>query len=250
MAVQYDQFFLFGDSITQQSFDQERGFGFSAALQHYYIRRLDVVNRGHNGYTSRQALKVLPLIIPSPSQARIRFFVLFFGANDASLPNAENKQHVPLEEYKDNLKKIVTHPLVTAHNPRVILVAPPPVNEHLFEPVNRVATGTRQYAEAVVELGKELDVPVVNLWNAFMAKTGWEAEKWKIGDPIPGSLNAAPNDGLVELMYDGLHFNPSGYDLFFQEVKSLIENKFPDQTAENLPMVLPAWNDLAAWEWM
>jgi len=29
----YDQFYLFGDSITQDSFNQERGFGFSAALQ-------------------------------------------------------------------------------------------------------------------------------------------------------------------------------------------------------------------------
>jgi hypothetical protein len=29
----YEQFLLFGDSITQDSFSQERGFGFSAALQ-------------------------------------------------------------------------------------------------------------------------------------------------------------------------------------------------------------------------
>ena len=42
----YDQFFLFGDSITQDSYAQDRGFGFSAALQSAYIRRLDVVNRG------------------------------------------------------------------------------------------------------------------------------------------------------------------------------------------------------------
>jgi hypothetical protein len=33
LPVQYDQFFLFGDSITQDSYDQGRGFGFSAALQ-------------------------------------------------------------------------------------------------------------------------------------------------------------------------------------------------------------------------
>jgi hypothetical protein len=33
LTAQYDQFFLFGDSITQDSYDQARGFGFSAALQ-------------------------------------------------------------------------------------------------------------------------------------------------------------------------------------------------------------------------
>ena len=66
----YDQFILFGDSITQESGTQERGFGFARALQNgwyigcsflflfdadlilysdieqAYIRRLDIVNRG------------------------------------------------------------------------------------------------------------------------------------------------------------------------------------------------------------
>lgn len=33
MSKSYDQFVLFGDSITQMSFDQEHGFGFGASLQ-------------------------------------------------------------------------------------------------------------------------------------------------------------------------------------------------------------------------
>ncbi|KAF2732116.1 SGNH hydrolase [Polyplosphaeria fusca] len=248
MAAFYDQFLLFGDSITQDASNQQRGFGFAAALQHAYIRRLDVVNRGLSGYNTRQALKVLPAIIPSPEQARIRFLAVFFGANDAAVPHSETKQHIPLDEYKANLRKILTHPAVTAHNARIILVAPPPVNEHLFDPVNRVAAGTKQYADAAVQIGVELSVPVVNLWEAFMVKTGWEADQWKIGQPIPGSLNVAQNDALVELMYDGLHFNPAGYDVLFQEMQKLIAATWPDQVPEKLPMVLPAWNDAVAWE--
>lgn len=31
--VKYDQFFIFGDSITQFSYDQRLGFGFGAALE-------------------------------------------------------------------------------------------------------------------------------------------------------------------------------------------------------------------------
>lgn len=61
----YDQFVLFGDSITQYSCSQELGFGFFGALQHgkyllpyfvhirkvtesllAYIRKMDVINRG------------------------------------------------------------------------------------------------------------------------------------------------------------------------------------------------------------
>lgn len=44
-----DQFLLLGDSITQQSFGQDRGFAFGAALSDAYVRRLDVVNRGLSG---------------------------------------------------------------------------------------------------------------------------------------------------------------------------------------------------------
>jgi hypothetical protein len=59
----YDQFILFGDSITQMSYKQEIGFGFGAQLQEgrltvlaqffqhadpssVYARKLDVINRG------------------------------------------------------------------------------------------------------------------------------------------------------------------------------------------------------------
>lgn len=38
-----DQIVLFGDSITQQSFSQQKGFGFGAELSDRYARRLDVI---------------------------------------------------------------------------------------------------------------------------------------------------------------------------------------------------------------
>ncbi|KAF9691721.1 hypothetical protein EKO04_010354 [Ascochyta lentis] len=257
MPAMYEQFFLFGDSITQDSFNQQRGFGFSAALQADYIRRLDVVNRGFSGYNTRQALNVLPSIIPSPEQAKIRFLTIFFGANDASLPSAPNKQHIPLDEYKANLEKIVTHPQIVAHSPRIILIAPPPINEHLWWPrdqesgyssVSRTAATTKEYADAVVELGTKLDLPVVNLWKAFMAKASFQIAGWEVGDLLPGSLDAAQNDALVELMYDGLHFHPAGYEILYQEVIKLIAQRWPDQVAEKLPTVLPGWNDEEAWK--
>ncbi|KAH8704600.1 SGNH hydrolase-type esterase domain-containing protein [Phaeosphaeriaceae sp. PMI808] len=259
-------FFLFGDSITQDSYNQERGFGFSAALQAgmclytpclSYIRRLDVINRGLSGYNTRQALQVLPAIVPSPEQAKIRFLTVFFGANDASLPNAPNNQHVPLEEYVSNIEKIITHPQIVAHNPRIILVAPPPINEHLWWPrdqssgyasVTRLASVTKDYADAACAVGERLNIPVINLWKAFMEKAGFDSNAWKVGDAIPGSLEVQQSDALVELLYDGLHFNPAGYDILFQLLMKLIAERWPDQTPDKLAMVLPPWNDVGAWK--
>ncbi|KAF2652738.1 SGNH hydrolase [Lophiostoma macrostomum CBS 122681] len=257
MPAVYDQFFLFGDSITQESFNQERGFGFSAALQHAYMRRLDVVNRGFSGYNTRQALKILPRIFPSTEEARIRFLVVFFGANDASVPEAQNNQHVPLDEYKQNLERIITHPLVAAHKARTILVAPPPINEHLqwitdqekgLKVVSRRAAITKSYADAVCEVAKRNEVVVVNLWKAFMTRAAFDVNAWKTGDPIPGAMEVVSNTTLVELMHDGLHFNPAGYDILFHETMKVISEEWPDQVPERLPMVLPPWNDAAAWK--
>jgi lysophospholipase L1-like esterase len=214
--------------------------------------------------------------VPSTRRTyRLTAQTIFFGANDASLPDAPNKQHIPLGEFKDNIEAIISHPQIRAHSPRIILVAPPPINEHLWWPrdqssgytsVSRLASTTKEYSDAIVELGAKLELPVVNLWKAFMAKTDFEADTWKLGDALPGSLDVPLNDALVELMYDGklvalaivnrtsshhvlgLHFNPAGYDIFYQELMKLIAEHWPDQMPEELPMVLPPWNDYAAWE--
>ncbi|EUC28844.1 hypothetical protein COCCADRAFT_108059, partial [Bipolaris zeicola 26-R-13] len=253
----YEQFFLLGDSITQDSFSQERGFAFAAALQAAYIRRLDVVNRGFSGYNSRQALQILPAIVPPPSHAKIRFMTVFFGANDASLPDAPNKQHIPLDEFKANLRAIVSHPCILAHAPRIILVAPPPMNEHLWWPrdqssgyatVSRLAETTKIYADAVVQLGAELQLPVLDLWKAFMSRTDFNVDAWKPGDHVPGSLALPPSDALADLMYDGLHMNPAGYQILYDELINVISHNWPDQLPAKLPMVLPPWNDEAAWK--
>ena len=37
-----------------------------------------------------------------------------------------------------------------------------------------------------------------------MAKTNFKLGAWNLGDPLPGSLDMAQSDALVELMYDGM----------------------------------------------
>lgn len=59
---------------------------------------------------------------------------------------------------------------------------------------------------------------------------------------IPLGLHSSADKAI------GLHLNPAGYGIFFQEVMKLISQKWPDQMPDNLPMVLPAWNDSEAWK--
>lgn len=152
---------------------------------------------------------------------------IFFGANDARLSNTgpDPQQHVPLREFKENLKSILSSPLLEAHESTLhqILITPPPVDSRAN---NREPAVTASYAQAVRDLGVELEIPVLDIWTAMTESK------------IP----------LKELLHDGLHFTRKGYDLLFAELMKVIERNWPDQMPEKLPFVLPKWDDEGAWK--
>lgn len=116
---------LFGDSITQEGFGVNGGVGWASLLAASYSRRADVLNRGFSGYNTHHALNLLPRVFgvrslgedgrhPNqtnnyshrhPSDLDVLFCTVFFGANDAVLPG--EPQHVPIDQYRRNLQRIV-----------------------------------------------------------------------------------------------------------------------------------------------
>jgi len=132
--------------------------------------------------------------------------MIFFGANDACVPG--RAQHVPLGRYIENLKLLCLHPSVVAHGAQVILVTPPPVNEYQMDvtqveqsypTIPRTAAHTKKYADACREVARDLDLPLVDLWQAFMSKAGW-----KEGAPLTGSKDVGKNEELQKLLRDGM----------------------------------------------
>lgn len=132
--------------------------------------------------------------------------MIFFGANDACLPG--QSQHVPLQRYCQILKLLCLSPSVVAHDPTVLLVTPPPVNEYQmniqdalkgYTIPRRTAANTKMYADACRQVGKELNVPVVDLWQAFMTRAGW-----KEGDPLTGSRHVERSKVLETFLLDGI----------------------------------------------
>jgi hypothetical protein len=79
-----------------------------------------VVLRGYSGYNTRWALKVLGRVFPvsqggdGGTETAPIALTVFFGANDACRPNRCSAfQHVPLDEYKDNIRSTVSFFKVT-----------------------------------------------------------------------------------------------------------------------------------------
>lgn len=181
-----------------------------------YTRKLDVLNRGFSGYNTDWALPILRQLLPTVEQQKqqacsISLLTIFFGANDASL--TFHPQHVPIGRYKSNVKAMVDmvrNPDSPFYNPRmrVILITPPPLNEvqwskHTTEQggkLNRSSESAHRYANCTKDVGKELNIPVADLWSEIMNKSNNEGQD------------------LSNYLLDGLHLNSNGYqvrDVYF-----------------------------------
>lgn len=191
--------------------------------------------------------------------------MILFGANDACLPGSESGQHVPLEVYKNNLRRIIRHPSIQTQSPRLILVTPPPVNEYACEEsdaakgivgTRRTAEHTMAYADACQRVGQDLGVPVIDLWDWCIRMA-----KYEPGHPLPGSKRVERNGYLDEVLSDGksrhctprswcsliallgLHLSPAGYRTLLELTMRHIQRVWPDQSPDALAFVHPSWPD-------
>ncbi|XP_026868669.1 isoamyl acetate-hydrolyzing esterase 1 homolog [Electrophorus electricus] len=223
-SITWPRVVLFGDSITQFSF-QANGWG--SEIANKLARKCDVVNRGLSGYNSRWATVVLPRIIPKRApDASIAAVTIAFGANDCSLEDKNPQQHVPCEEYKENLKEMVKF-LASAgvSNDKVILITPPPLHEEWWEKecilkgssLNRLNSVTGQYAQACVQTASHCGVDVLDLWS-LMQKDG---------------------EDFSVYLSDGLHLSDKGNQFVAEHLWRLLESRVAD-----LPFILPYWADV------
>ena len=217
------QIVLFGDSITQQSFAPG---GWGAAVANQYQRTADVTLRGYSGYNTRWALRLLPGLFPQSAVRTPALVTVLFGANDANLPpplrgnhESASRQHVPIDEYIDNLRAIIDAVGQTGDGTaKLLLITPPPIDEkawHAFcvdtygvdrhaDP-NRSHKATKAYADAVVRVGKETGTPTLDLHAAFLDRGDWSA-----------------------CFRDGLHPNAAGGMLIGDAILAAIAAHFPD----------------------
>lgn len=219
---------LFGDSITQEASDPTRG-GWVSLLSAYWIRRVDAVNRGFGGYNSRWGLRIFHDVVLS---ARPDVVIIFFGANDAV--DEKVPQHVPLEEYRTNLRSMVESTQKSLPATEIILMTPPPVYEPVLEEnnrlkgkpllVDRTCARTEKYASAVLSLAEDMGVHAVDNFYSM--------------DPTKPS-----REGYLR---DGLHLSAQGNRKVYENILALISRALPRLDASKEAMVWPHWSEIVA----
>ncbi|KAJ8523666.1 hypothetical protein ON010_g17454 [Phytophthora cinnamomi] len=145
---------------------------------------------------------------------------IWLGANDAALPDGSmSEQHVPMAAYQNNLAQLVRIFKAVAPDASILLVTPPHVDDEVQKTnamneegrkkglVSRSNKVTGEYARACVEIASELGVPVLDLYSHFNGMS--ESER---------------NDLLV----DGLHFDETGNDEVYRQLRDKINSDFPE----------------------
>ncbi|KAI0728884.1 SGNH hydrolase-type esterase domain-containing protein [Fomitopsis betulina] len=236
-----DSIVLLGDSITQDGWSP---YGFAQRLANAYVRKLDVINRGMSGYNTDWIISVFEQSFAKQHEQqhlpKVRLLTIWLGANDAALP--PSGQHVPLDRFGTNLAKLVqfvtssSSPYYAPHT-HLLLITPPPLNSYqrrvaLQQEVDaeveldRTFETTAKYAERVREVGKDVGVPVVDVWTRIWDAAGHVEEQ------------------LSEYSYDGLHLNGRGYALVYEEIIKAITEHYPELQPEKLKPVFKLWDDI------
>jgi isoamyl acetate esterase len=212
---------LWGDSLTQTGFD-----GWIAQLANRYQRRADIVNRGMSGYNTSWFL-----LLPEEHHDNVALCTIWFGANDASLPDLNPHHYVSVQDYQTNLRLLVEQakkllkPSSSSSLLRILIMTPPPVHheqrlayqkqrygDKATGELERTLANSGIYANACQQVATELKLPCVNLWDKFQTDDNWG-----------------------RFLSDGLHFSSEGHDFVYRCVNEAIQEHFPDLAVTPCP---------------
>ncbi|KAE9357564.1 hypothetical protein PF008_g3132 [Phytophthora fragariae] len=235
---------LVGDSLTEKGTIPKTN-GWVSLLQSEYRRSVNVVPRGLSGYNTRWYLKYgVPVIQGEIASGAYTpaLITIWLGANDAALPNGTAvAQHVPVDDYKENLVKLVHAFNVMAPDAKILFITPPLVDDEVQQKHAESYKGVMKgivahsnemagiYARACVDTANLLALPVLDLHSYF---------------------NNMAEYTRKDVLVDGLHLNLKGNNYMYEQLRQKIDSEFPNFTHKLERWQIPSyekWVDLDPW---
>lgn len=209
-------FVLFGSSIVQYSYSNG---GWGAHLSDIYARKADILLRGYTGWNSRRALQVVSQVFPKDAAAQPDLVIVYFGGNDSMGSHSSGLgPHVPIEEYTENMRKLAVHLKSLSEKTRIIFLTCPPIHEEYvrqnlspyISDLKRSNEACGRYADSCVELCRDLDIKVINLWTAFQKKANWENTCFTDGIHLSSEGSMIVVDEILKVLKEA-EWEPSLY---------------------------------------
>ena len=219
---------LIGDSLTQLGYSDSGCW--VALLADFYQRKCDIINRGFSGYTTRSIKPYVSSLVTEDLVKDNAATVIWLGANDSNVKELNEAQHVPLEEYKKNLKEIIqilVEKGIMAS--KILVVPPPPCNEEMWRKALEAKT------QSMVKLSpKNNELTKLYYSAALDVARDQNCQTLRKPDLYWDSMNSS------EKFCDGLHFSKQGAKLAFDFI-------IPELIlmTKGMSVVLPDWKELS-----
>ncbi|KAL1597794.1 hypothetical protein SLS60_008281 [Paraconiothyrium brasiliense] len=244
-SKQLPRFILFGDSLTEWSFDSStQGFGWY--LTEWYKDKAEIVNEGYAGYTSEHVKSEFSRLVKQITTAEAPptlLFTIFLGANDACFIG--EREYVPLPQFSDNIRSFVEEILIQDKltSAKIVLITPPPINvpeplpsdDESLGPAMAMAlkgerdpkkdrgyrtwVSKRRYAEGILSIAKEYEetgrVMGLDYWTALVdAGLEEQGRKGEVDeDRFPGCGLPGAKEFGKGWFTDGLHLDVKAYNV-------------------------------------
>jgi len=211
--------YLIGDStVCTQPDSQAPVTGWGTPFAVFFNQTVSVENHAKGGRSTRTFLSedrwnpIYNKINPGD------YVIMQFGHNDEAKEEIYKDRYTSPEDYRKNLTKFITETRQKGGNP--ILVTP--VSRRRFDKEGKVMETHIEYSAVVMALGKELNVPVVDLdtkSRALYQSYGPEYSTLLFNVSKPGANPQFP-DGVN----DNTHFSEYGARLLAEIVWNEIKN--------------------------
>lgn len=222
--LKWPKIILFGDSLTQHSFEPENGL-WGALLADRLQRICDVIPRGFSGYNTRMCKILLPRIFNKENIQGVILFIICLGANDCCDAESPTQQHVPLEEYVQNLYQMIEYlKSIGLSKHQILLITPPPYHHETYQeycisvgrsiPI-RSNEMVEKYAAECYSLGISSGLDVVHLFREMSKDQNWS-----------------------RFLIDGLHFSHTGAVFVYTQIWPHVARR-----TEKLKIIGPIWTE-------
>jgi acyl-CoA thioesterase I len=199
----------FGDSITYGAGDSQGGWADRLKKEFHQAKLSEeadhqLFNLGIGGDTSRGLLKRIDPEVQIRTKWPVTVLIAI-GVNDTRAIDTKDNYEVPLEEYKDNVLKIIQ--IAKKYTKKILIIGLTPVThpELDFKKYWYFNQRIEQYNEALKAIAQQESLPFVELFSPMQAEN--------------------IEDYFIK---DGLHPNDKGYSFMLDRIKpeviKLIEN--------------------------
>src|SRR4051812_25347761 len=158
--VKKTKIYLIGDStVCEYEPDRAPLTGWGMPFAHFFDSTVTVVNRAKGGRSTRTFLSENRWQPIADSLQEGDYVFIQFGHNDEAKEEKYKDRYTPVPDYKVNLVKFITE--TKAKNAFPVLVTP--VTRMRFDKEGRVEETHKEYSAAVIEVGNQYHVPVIDL---------------------------------------------------------------------------------------